>query len=113
MEPTSEDANLSKTFQDMNIKSVATSFFTKCLTIGMVWGWGYMNWSFAWLIPPVILSVWKSAGQEQGKLKRLMAQATVMAKEKELITSRIDELPSWVYFPDFDRAEWLNRVCKF
>jgi hypothetical protein len=24
----------------------------------------------------------------------------------------VDELPSWVYFPDKERAEWLNNIIK-
>jgi hypothetical protein len=24
----------------------------------------------------------------------------------------VDELPTWVYFPDKERAEWLNNIIK-
>ncbi|XP_034947914.1 extended synaptotagmin-3 isoform X2 [Chelonus insularis] len=98
------------TWPFMTIKSFATSLVLKAVAVGAIWGWGYMNWSVAWLIPPVILSVWKNENSQSCNLKRLTAQATVMAKEKDVILSRLDEIPSWVYFPDFDRAEWLNRV---
>ncbi|XP_057327423.1 extended synaptotagmin-3 isoform X2 [Microplitis mediator] len=94
----------------MTIKSFAASLFIKAAAVGAIWGWGYMNWSIGWLLPPVIFSVWKVENSKSSQLKRLTAQAAVMAKEKDVIVSRLDELPSWVYFPDFDRAEWLNRI---
>ncbi|XP_076165334.1 extended synaptotagmin-like protein 2 isoform X2 [Ptiloglossa arizonensis] len=94
----------------MNLGSLTVSFVTKLVTAGIIWGWGYLNLSIAWLIAPVALAAWKSERRKDNKLKAIIAQATVMAKEKELIMSRLDELPSWVYFPDFDRAEWLNKV---
>lgn len=94
----------------MNIGSLSISFLTKLAAAGIIWGWGYLNLSIAWLIAPLALAAWKSERRKDNELKTITAQASVMAKEKELIMSRIDELPSWVYFPDFDRAEWLNKV---
>ena len=94
----------------MSLASLSTSFAAKLATVGIIWGWGYMNFSLAWLIAPVVLSVWRKERKKDHQLKRLMAQATVLCKEKDIIVSRLDELPSWVYFPDFDRAEWLNKV---
>ena len=26
--------------------------------------------------------------------------------------ARVDEVPSWVYFPDRERSEWLNKILK-
>ncbi|KZC10058.1 PREDICTED: extended synaptotagmin-2 [Dufourea novaeangliae] len=94
----------------MNISSMTLSFFTKLATAGIIWGCGYLNLSIAWLIAPIALAAWKSERRKDNELKAFTAQASIMAKEKELIMSRLDELPSWVYFPDFDRAEWLNKV---
>ena len=30
-------------------------------------------------------------------------------KSIKVILSRVQDLPSWVFFPDFERTEWLNR----
>lgn len=94
----------------MNMSSLVTSFFIKLTTAGVIWGCGYMNINLAWLLCPIIVFVWKSERQKDQQLRAITAQASVLANEKELIGKRMDELPSWVYFPDFDRAEWLNRV---
>ncbi|XP_015602160.1 extended synaptotagmin-2 isoform X2 [Cephus cinctus] len=96
--------------QKSGVLSLAKSFATKLATVGIIWGWGYMNWSIAWLIGPVILSVWKMEKKRDNELRRITAQAMAMSQEKQIIMNRLDELPSWVYFPDFDRAEWLNRI---
>lgn len=95
----------------MNISSLTISFLTKLTAAGIIWGWGYFNYSIAWLIAPIAFSVWKAECKKDNELRMLTTQASALAKEKVMIMGRIDELPSWVYFPDFDRAEWLNRVC--
>ncbi|KAK2575492.1 hypothetical protein KPH14_011218 [Odynerus spinipes] len=112
MEARSDDNKVTKpkTWPYMNLSSLLTSFFIKLTTASIIWGWGYMNLSLGWLIAPVMLSVWKLERQKDQQLRAITAQASIMANEKELIAKRIDELPSWVYFPDFDRAEWLNRI---
>ena len=28
------------------------------------------------------------------------------------ILARAKDLPSWVFFPDFERAEWVNKIIK-
>ncbi|KAH0949266.1 hypothetical protein HN011_000641 [Eciton burchellii] len=98
------------TWPYMNVGSLGTSLLMKLAAAGIIWGWGYFNFSIAWLIAPIAISVWKTERKKDNELRAVVAQAAVLAKEKELILSRIDELPSWVYFPDFDRAEWLNKI---
>lgn len=101
------------TWPYMNVSSLSISFLTKLMAAGIIWGWGYFNYSIAWLIAPIAFSVWKAERKRDNELRTITQQASVLAKEKELIVSRMNELPSWVYFPDFDRAEWLNRVWVF
>ncbi|XP_076290205.1 extended synaptotagmin-like protein 2 isoform X2 [Lasioglossum baleicum] len=112
MEGKSEDNSVSKPnpWPYMNIGSLTLSFFTKLATASIIWGCGYFNVSIAWLIAPIALAAWKTERRKDNELKVITAKASIMAKEKELIMSRLDELPSWVYFPDVDRAEWLNKV---
>ncbi|XP_018315966.1 extended synaptotagmin-2 isoform X1 [Mycetomoellerius zeteki] len=98
------------TWPYMNVSSLSISFLTKLMAAGIIWGWGYFNYSIAWLIAPIAFSVWKAERKRDNELRTITQQASVLAKEKELIVSRMNELPSWVYFPDFDRAEWLNRI---
>ncbi|XP_035739059.1 extended synaptotagmin-1-like isoform X2 [Vespa mandarinia] len=112
MEAESNENKVSKpnTWPYMNMSSLFTSFFIKLTTAGIIWGCGYMNINLAWLLCPIMVFVWKSERQKDQQLRAITAQASILANEKELIGKRMDELPSWVYFPDFDRAEWLNRI---
>ncbi|XP_011502857.1 PREDICTED: extended synaptotagmin-1 isoform X2 [Ceratosolen solmsi marchali] len=105
-----EEVNKLKTWPHMTFYSLSKSFFIKLATVGIIWGVGFLNWNFAWLVPPIAFVVLKSERKRDGDLKRLTAQATALSKEKIIIESRIDELPTWVYFPDYDRAEWLNGI---
>ncbi|XP_077281317.1 extended synaptotagmin-like protein 2 isoform X2 [Temnothorax americanus] len=106
----SNNNSKSITWPYMNVSSLSISFLTKLTAAGIIWGWGYFNYSIAWLIAPIAFSVWKAERKKDNELRTITAQASVLAKEKELIVNRMNELPSWVYFPDFDRAEWLNRI---
>ena len=33
-------------------------------------------------------------------------------KVKEQILARIQDLPNWVLFPDFERSEWFNQILS-
>ncbi|XP_067208143.1 extended synaptotagmin-2 isoform X2 [Linepithema humile] len=107
---TSDKVSKPNTWPYMTVSSLTLSFVVKLAAASVIWGWGYYNFSIAWLIAPIAFSVWKAERKRDNELRAITAQASVLAKEKELIVGRIDELPSWVYFPDFDRAEWLNRI---
>ena len=41
-----------------------------------------------------------------------MIKKAIGINEKDAIMARVDEVPSWVYFPDRERSEWLNKILK-
>lgn len=76
-----------------------------------VWMWGYLGFSIAWMYVALCFYV---AGNECRKIKeskKLYAHQANL-NEKEAVLSRVDEHPSWVYFPDVEKAEWFNKVIK-
>lgn len=79
-------------------------------TVAVIYLLGYFNISPAWLIGPLILSVIRDEWKKEKEIKRNIAKAAAMSNEKEVILARIDELPAWVFFPDVERAEWVNRI---
>lgn len=99
-----------KTWPGINIISLTKSFALKTLVFAVIWGFGYMNWSFVWLIFPIGFIVLAGEKKKAGYLRRLTAQATALSKDRIIVESRIDELPSWVFFPDYSRVDWLNEV---
>ncbi|XP_073836459.1 extended synaptotagmin-like protein 2 isoform X5 [Musca autumnalis] len=84
----------------------------KVAIVGSIYLVGYMGWSVAWLIAPVVLSVARDRFRKTTEHKRSIAKASALASEKEVIMARIDELPAWVYFPDVERCEWVNKILK-
>lgn len=80
--------------------------------VGALYLAGYFQISVAWLITPIILLVMRDQWKKEKKLKSSFAQAAALANEKDVIMARITDLPAWVYFPDVERVEWVNKVWK-
>lgn len=95
---------------DDSIFTLVYSLVKKVTVVGAVYFVGYMGWSVAWLITPVILAVTREYWRHTSDLRRSIAKATATANEKDVILARINDLPAWVYFPDVERCEWINRV---
>lgn len=105
--PAVEEAPLT-VFQ--TISKVALSL----VSTAVVYAFGY--WRIAavstWVLLPLMacLSVVRDRWRETGQLRRRRRQLAAVADEKNLVTANVSELPSWVFFPDIHRAEWLNQV---
>lgn len=72
------------------------SVFKKVFIIGGVYLVGYMGWSIAWLITPLILAVTREYFQNAAERRRSVAKAMARTNEKDVITARIKDLPAWV-----------------
>lgn len=101
------------TASDDSFFSLIYTIVKKVTVVGAIYFVGYMGWSVAWLITPILLAVARDQWRQSSDLKRSIAKASAMSNEKDVILARIDDLPAWVYFPDVERCEWLNRVCYF
>ncbi|XP_075981989.1 extended synaptotagmin-like protein 2 isoform X3 [Anticarsia gemmatalis] len=101
--PSSDDEN-------GNVLSMIYRFFKKVSVVGAVYLVGYMQWSVAWLIGPVILSVLRDQWRRESEYRRNLAKAAAKSSEKDFVLAKLDDLPAWVFFPDVERAEWLNRI---
>lgn len=95
-----------------SILSVLYSCAKKIGTVAIVYLIGYFELSVAWLIGPVIFSVIRDEWKKDKELRRNVAKAAAMCNEKDVILARVDDLPSWVFFPDVERVEWLNKILR-
>ncbi|XP_013193141.2 extended synaptotagmin-2 isoform X2 [Amyelois transitella] len=93
-----------------NVLSMIYRFFKKVSIVGAVYLVGYMQWSVAWLIGPVVLSLLRDQWRKESEYRRNIAKAAALSSEKDVVLARLDDLPAWVFFPDIERAEWLNRI---
>ncbi|XP_026726125.1 extended synaptotagmin-2-A isoform X3 [Trichoplusia ni] len=100
--PSSED--------NVSVLAMMYRFFKKVSVVGAVYLVGYMQWSVAWLIGPVILSVLRDQWRKESEYRRNLAKAAAQSSEKDVVLAKLDDLPAWVFFPDVERAEWLNRI---
>lgn len=75
---------------------------------------GYYDFSAAWLITPLLLTVLGAQWKKERDFKLSAAREAALANEKTMIESRIrvEDLPSWVFFPDKERAEWINSILQ-
>ncbi|XP_058821866.1 extended synaptotagmin-2 isoform X3 [Topomyia yanbarensis] len=104
--------NASSSTDHDSVVSLLYSFAKKVVTVGIIYCVGYMGWSVAWLITPVILSVARDQWRRKNEIRRNVAKASALASDKDVILARLGDLPAWVFFPDVERCEWLNRILK-
>lgn len=64
--------------------------------VGVVYLVGYMQWSVAWLITPIILSVLRDQWRKESEYRRNMAKLAALSSEKDVVLARLDDLPAWV-----------------
>ncbi|RWS11102.1 extended synaptotagmin-1-like protein [Dinothrombium tinctorium] len=77
----------------------------------LAWLIGYTGFSFAWIC--IGLLVWILRVKYMQQQQTLVTVHRALGEDpKQTITNALQHLPSWVYFPDIERAEWINRVLK-
>lgn len=113
-----EDPNGERPAEDVvdnpSVFQTISSVVLNLVTSAVVFAFGY--WRIAtvstWVLLPLMAyaSVVRDRWREAGRLKRRRAQLAAAADERTLVTANVSELPSWVFFPDIHRAEWLNQV---
>ncbi|UJR26520.1 hypothetical protein I4U23_007843 [Adineta vaga] len=76
-----------------------------------VWLLGYFHFSVSWILLAVFVYLFRQRQRTQFKLRHRMLKE-INNDEEKYVKARLDELPSWVFFPDVERAEWVNRIIK-
>ncbi|CAF0788896.1 unnamed protein product [Rotaria sp. Silwood1] len=76
-----------------------------------VWLLGYFHFSISWILLAVFIYLFRKRQRTQSLLRHKMLNE-INKNEEQYIKARLDELPSWVFFPDIERAEWMNRIIK-
>lgn len=128
----SNDIAKSAASNDDGIFGIVYSVLKKVAMVGAIYFVGYMGWSMAWLITPIMFSVTREQWKKSSQLKRDISILSAMSNERDVILAKITDLPAWVkysldhisrqclnpivflqvYFPDVERCEWLNRVMQ-
>lgn len=78
-------------------------YFAVTLSLFLV---GHFHFSFAWIIMILMVFVsWEYQMDEKNKRRDRMEKAL-----KSSFIDKIENLPSWVYFPEKEQAEWVNSI---
>ncbi|XP_018325864.1 extended synaptotagmin-2 isoform X2 [Agrilus planipennis] len=108
----SDSEEKEKKTSGLNITDVLYDGLKKFSLAGLVYLAGYLHWSVAWPLGFIIIHFIKEQSNKQKEYKRNIAKAVATASEKEVILAKLDDLPAWVFFPDIERAEWLNKIIQ-
>ncbi|XP_060068071.1 extended synaptotagmin-2-like isoform X2 [Ylistrum balloti] len=74
-----------------------------------VYGFGYTQFSPSWILLGLLAYVWKEKITQRKHLQ-IKIQQQIAKDEESTILARVEDLPSWVHFPDVERAEWFNKI---
>ena len=84
----------------MPAKSTSAFVFTvlkKLIVMGAIYFAGYMNWSIAWLVTPILLSDTREfLCDANNTVRRKIAKESARGHERDAILARVEDLPSWV-----------------
>ncbi|CAF4573725.1 unnamed protein product, partial [Rotaria sp. Silwood2] len=71
----------------------------------------YFHFSISWILLAAFIYIFRKRQCTQSLLRHKKLNE-INKNEEQYIKARFDELPSWVFFPDIERAEWINRIIK-
>lgn len=104
-----EKEKRSANVEETLLLNAVTRYFKLAGAVFGIWLVGYTRFSVSWLLLALVLYVWKERHSSKKKHKTAIAQQ--MARdEKSVILARVEDLPSWVNFPDVERVEWINKI---
>ncbi|GBP31229.1 Extended synaptotagmin-2 [Eumeta japonica] len=87
---------LKSIFNSLDKDSKVSSALHAASIVGVVYLIGYMQWSVAWLIGPVVMSVLRDQWRKQSEYRRSLAKAAALSSEKDIVLARLDDLPAWI-----------------
>lgn len=97
---TAASASANKNENEKSIKTFIWAIAKKATVINAIYLVGYLNWSVAWLITPMILvethNYWRETNNVNRKFVRKIARQSAATNEKDVILANIKDLPSWV-----------------
>jgi hypothetical protein len=80
--------------------------------LGYLFASGFFHVSIFWLLLCAV-SIYLADRQSQERLARFEFFTEATRSEKDAILARLgNDLPSWVHFPDKERAEFVNKIVQ-
>lgn len=96
--------------REQEIKEFVIKTGRQALAVLTIWLVGWFGFSYAWILGSLFVFLWWRRDRKAKKAK-LNALRAITCDEKNVL-QQLKNLPSWVCFPDVERAEWLNQIVK-
>lgn len=98
-----------RNLDDTLVLSLVQQYFKMAAIVFVIWIVGYLGFSVSWLMLALVIYMWR---EKYAKIKDEQIEIAQHASrdEKSSILARVEDLPSWVFFPDVERAEWANKI---
>ncbi|CAG9863139.1 unnamed protein product [Phyllotreta striolata] len=93
-------------------ENISIKFLNKLVLYSVIYFIGYFSCSMTWILVPALIGTLSERYRIKQRKKRHITREAAVGNEKEVILENIGELPSWVVFPDIERAEWVNKIVK-
>lgn len=81
----------------------------KIIVFTVVYILGRLKYSCGWLLPLFFASIQDHFYYKRA-IKKAATHSALQLDEKDTLLSRLDEIPAWVLFPDYERSEWINKI---
>nr|CAB3243811.1 extended synaptotagmin-2 [Phallusia mammillata] len=84
----------------------------------LAWFLGYFNFSLLWIFCGVGVMLFVAEKIQKRKIGAEVSKMSAddpslfIEKMKTLYRSEGRQLPAWIYFPDMEKAEWLNKMLQ-
>lgn len=85
---------------EKNTSAFVYSVLKKLTVVSAIYCAGYMNWSIAWLITPILLTETREYLSDTNIVRRKLAKASARGTERDALLARVRDLPSWVIAMD-------------
>lgn len=104
-----DQANRRRNLDDTMVLALVQQYFKLAGIVFVIWIVGYLGFSVSWLMLALIIYMWR---EKYAKIKEAQIEIAQHASrnEKSSVLARVEDLPSWVFFPDVERAEWFNKI---
>lgn len=101
------------------IKQVMMRYGWIFLVVFVIWFLGHVGLSFGWMLLCFLGLVYKrtlddkrnAEGQSMNSAYTIGRPAKTETERDEFL-ARLGDVPSWVFFADWERAEWLNTIIQ-
>ncbi|KAJ8965164.1 hypothetical protein NQ314_004307 [Rhamnusium bicolor] len=91
-----ESIDMEKKSSEASIISIILSAVKKASVVGIIYFAGYMQWSVAWFIGPIVLFVLRDQWKKSSDNRRTIAKVAALSSEKDVVLARLNDLPAWI-----------------